>query len=32
MNTPIRGTAADIIKMAMVQIDALLREEEFGRE
>ena len=29
VNTPIQGTAADIIKMAMVQIDALLREEEF---
>ncbi|HOM81878.1 MAG TPA: DNA polymerase I [Armatimonadota bacterium] len=29
VNTPIQGTAADIIKMAMVQIDALLREEGF---
>ncbi|GGN91954.1 DNA polymerase I [Saccharibacillus kuerlensis] len=26
MNTPIQGTAADIIKLAMVQVDAVLRE------
>lgn len=28
MNTPIQGTAADIIKVAMVRIDAALREKE----
>lgn len=27
MNTPIQGTAADIIKLAMVQMDTRLKEE-----
>ena len=26
MNTPLQGTAADLIKMAMIRIDAALRE------
>ncbi len=29
MNTPIQGTAADLIKLAMVRVDALLREHGF---
>ena len=29
MNTPIQGTAADLIKLAMVKVDALLREGGF---
>ena len=28
MNTPIQGSAADIIKKAMIQMDARLREEK----
>ena len=28
MNTPLQGTAADIIKKAMVDVDALIRKEE----
>ena len=28
VNTPLQGTAADLIKMAMIRIDALLRERE----
>ena len=28
MNTPLQGTAADLIKLAMIRIDAGLRERE----
>ena len=27
MNTPLQGTAADLIKLAMIRIDAALREQ-----
>jgi DNA polymerase I len=30
INTPLQGTAADLIKIAMVQIDRLLQEQELG--
>lgn len=30
MNTPIQGSAADILKMAMIEIDQQLSEEEFA--
>ena len=29
VNTPLQGTAADLIKIAMIRIDRLLREEKF---
>ncbi len=29
VNTPLQGTAADLIKMAMIRIDKLLREERY---
>ena len=29
INTPIQGTAADMIKLAMIRIDALLREKPY---
>jgi len=29
INTPLQGTAADLIKLAMIRIDAALREKEF---
>ncbi|MBU4305967.1 MAG: DNA polymerase I [Candidatus Omnitrophica bacterium] len=29
MNTPIQGTAADLIKVAMAEIDAVLRQEKY---
>ena len=29
INTPIQGTAADMIKLAMIRIDALLREKSY---
>ena len=28
MNTPLQGTAADLIKLAMIRIDEILREEK----
>ena len=28
MNAPIQGTAADIIKMAMVEVDAYLKDKK----
>jgi DNA polymerase-1 len=30
LNSPLQGTAADLIKMAMINIDGRLAEEEFG--
>jgi DNA polymerase-1 len=30
INTPLQGTAADLIKIAMVQIDTLLKEKNLG--
>ncbi len=30
VNTPLQGTAADLIKMAMIRIDAYLRESQFA--
>jgi len=30
VNTPLQGTAADLIKLAMIRIDALLRERGLG--
>ena len=30
LNTPIQGTAADIIKIAMLRVDAALREQARG--
>ncbi len=29
INTPIQGTAADMIKLAMIRVDALLREKPY---
>ncbi|MBE7543817.1 MAG: hypothetical protein HS123_15790 [Solibacteraceae bacterium] len=31
MNTPLQGTAADLIKIAMIAIDRDLRERDYGR-
>jgi DNA polymerase-1 len=30
VNTPLQGTAADLIKIAMIQVDSLLKQEELG--
>ena len=30
INTPLQGTAADLIKIAMIQVDALLQKEDLG--
>lgn len=30
INTPLQGTAADLIKIAMIQVDSLLRKENLG--
>ena len=30
INTPLQGTAADLIKIAMIQVDSLLQQEELG--
>jgi DNA polymerase-1 len=30
VNTPLQGTAADLIKLAMIRIDAAIRERELG--
>ena len=32
INTPLQGTAADLIKMAMIQVDAYLQEPSRSRD
>ena len=32
MNSPLQGTAADLIKLTMVNVDRLLREEKYEAE